>query len=77
MARTCGTQSGYRGGCRCDDCRRANRDYGREWYRRRRGVTGRATDSDGRNEAFGDLLHELFPFGLTDDCPARRQRVAA
>jgi len=24
MARDCGTQGGYRGGCRCDDCRAAN-----------------------------------------------------
>lgn len=24
-----------------------------------------------------DLLNELFPDGLTDDCPARRAKVAA
>ena len=31
-----GTLTAYTQGCRCDDCRRANRDYYRDWYARNR-----------------------------------------
>lgn len=31
-----GTISRYNSGCRCDECRRANREYGREYYRKRK-----------------------------------------
>lgn len=34
-ARKCGTDSRYRNGCRCDDCKRAHAAYQREWARRR------------------------------------------
>lgn len=27
-------------------------------------------------DLLADLLNELFPFGLTDDCPARRSASA-
>ncbi len=30
-----GTRARYRAGCRCEDCRRANREYNREWHRER------------------------------------------
>jgi hypothetical protein len=58
-----GTLSGYTGGCRCEECRSAQRAY----YEQR---GGGATPVD--PDLFSDLLHELFPDGLTDDCPARR-----
>lgn len=32
----CGTGPGYRGGCRCEDCRRWNRELQRQWRRRNR-----------------------------------------
>jgi hypothetical protein len=56
-------------GCRCDDCRKAMRDYAR---RRRFGESGTAVDVN--HDLLGDLLAELFPYGLTDDCPAARSR---
>lgn len=28
-----------------------------------------------QRELISDLLNELFPFGLTDDCPARKKRT--
>lgn len=33
---TCGTLSGYTGGCRCDDCRKANTTYNVAYRHRRR-----------------------------------------
>lgn len=66
-----GTIGAYTSGkCRCDDCRRAMTDYHREHR-------GGPADPTGWREAFADLLHELFPNGLTDDCPARRGGTAA
>lgn len=70
--------------CRCDDCRRAMRDYCGERRARRRGAGIAAPVApvapplgyDIYERALGDLLHELAPDGLTDDCPARR-RIAA
>ena len=32
----CGTYSNYTRGCRCDDCKEANRIYRREYYARRK-----------------------------------------
>lgn len=39
----CGTRTGYRRGCRCDDCKAAQRDYQRDWTRRRRQKTPAAS----------------------------------
>jgi hypothetical protein len=61
-----GTTYRYRRGCRCDSCRaaqtRAMRDYR---------STPRPPTVDYRSE-LADVLNDLFPDGLTDDCPARR-----
>jgi hypothetical protein len=70
-----GTASGYSyHGCRCDECRAAWARSKREWRARRRGSP--TTSYEGPNPALSRLLDELFPDGLTDECPARR-RVAA
>jgi hypothetical protein len=70
-----GTESGYSyHGCRCDECRAAWARSKREWRARRRGSP--TTSYEGPNPALSRLLDELFPDGLTDECPARR-RVAA
>lgn len=71
-----GTQSGYvNGKCRCERCRVAHRTY-QAGYRRR---NPRQRDSEYLRsyEAMRDLLHELFPDGLTDDAPNRRAKQAA
>lgn len=61
---THGTHNAYvNHGCRCDDCRAASSKY-----RRRRGPA--PVD----REALRDLLTELFPHGLTADCPAAARR---
>lgn len=57
-----GTTSRYTTGCRCTKCRQAARDYQRE----RRRIAEPDPDE------LSNLLHELFPLGLTDDCPARQ-----
>jgi hypothetical protein len=49
-------------GCRCESCL----DAAREHY------FTPSVDHD----FLSDLLNDLFPFGLTDDCPARRQQQA-
>jgi hypothetical protein len=60
-----GTPYQYRRGCRCDECREANiramRDY-------------RATPDPPKIDRgqLSDLLNDLFPDGMTDDCPIRR-----
>jgi hypothetical protein len=70
-----GTESGYSyHGCRCDECRAAWARSQRERRARRRGSP--PTSYEGPNPALSRLLDELFPDGLTDECPARR-RVAA
>jgi hypothetical protein len=59
-----GTENAYKNrGCRCELCLAARRED-----RRAPGVD---------HGLIADLLNELFPFGLTDDCPARRQQQAA
>lgn len=61
-----GTYSTYHNHkCRCDKCKAAAAGYARARYQRNRPVP---FDRD----AIADLLHELAPDGLTDDCPARR-----
>jgi hypothetical protein len=63
-----GTLTGYMNhGCRCEECRSAGRAY----FQQRRARP--QVDED----LLSDLLHELFPDGLTDDCPARRARATA
>jgi cytidine deaminase len=65
-----GTVGGYTNhGCRCGECRAAMSEY----LRRRRCGLSEPVD----REALKDLLHELFPDGLTDDCPARRRKAVA
>ena len=81
MAR-CGTNSGYTKGCRCVDCLAASRAYKRQYrnshrekINRRQRQRSQAVQVD--RKLLGDLLHELFPYGLTDDCPAARERRVA
>jgi hypothetical protein len=50
-------------GCRCDQCHKAACEYNRDRL-------GHGVKVD--KAAMRDLLHELFPLGLTDDCPARQ-----
>jgi hypothetical protein len=69
--KTHGTLTGYTRGCRCGECRRAIREYQR---RHRFGHRGAEAEID--TEALSDLLNELFPLGLTDECPARRAMAA-
>jgi hypothetical protein len=59
--------------CRCEKCREAHAAAQRAWKERKRGepVVRRPTYTVDE-ELLSDLLHELFPDGLTDDCPARR-----
>lgn len=69
-----GMRSTYQGGCRCEECREANRDYQRALYRRRR-PPRRGID----RALLAEALREIAPFGLTDDCPLAplRHREAA
>jgi hypothetical protein len=71
-----GTVHSYkRYGCRCDECTHANRAYKREW--RARHSNGDTAEIAAQREAFADLLHELFPFGLSEDAPCRRKQAVA
>jgi queuine/archaeosine tRNA-ribosyltransferase len=54
--------------CRCEACRRANREHSAHL---RKGDGTRHLHTE-----FAHLLHELFPLGLTDDCPARKANAA-
>jgi hypothetical protein len=88
MAR-CGTNSGYTKGCRCEACLTASRTYKQLWrdtHREQYNAQQRQRMRKYRNadavqvdrKLLGDLLNELFPYGLTDDCPARQgRRIAA
>jgi hypothetical protein len=68
---THGTRSGYlHWKCRCRPCLDAHLAYKRA-YRRR----GRPPEDDFGHEQLADLLHELFPLGLTTT--AERQREGA
>lgn len=63
-----GTRSTYvNHGCRCDECKAANAARSRAIYHGERLAPLHADEA-----RFADLLHELAPDGLTDDCPARR-----
>lgn len=63
-----GTPSGYSyHRCRCDVCRTAWRRKNRAKYHERMGDVVKVD-----RDRLSDLLNELFPMGLTDDCPARR-----
>lgn len=65
-----GTVGGYTNdGCRCVECTRAMREYNQ---RRMYGAGGPAPVD---RKALSDLLNELFPDGLTDDCPAARAKA--
>jgi hypothetical protein len=59
--------------CRCELCREAHSARSVRKARKRGGPVRAPTVRQGPIEEFlSDLLHELFPDGLTDDCPARR-----
>jgi hypothetical protein len=74
-----GTQYGYGIGCRCSACRGANAAAQRRYQERKRGgpVPVRGPSDRFGEDLLSDLLHELFPDGLTDDCPARRAKATA
>lgn len=59
---------GYSRGCRCDVCAGHERPKVRK-------TLPPALDYD--PALLSDLLHELFPFGLTDDAPLAHLRRAA
>lgn len=60
-------------GCRCDVCVGAARAYERD---RKRTARERGRETATPHQELADLLQELFPLGLTDDCPARRALAA-
>jgi hypothetical protein len=75
-----GTAYAYRkGGCRCEACRAEHAAKQREWKERKYGAPVRPRGPVDRfgEDLLSDLLHELFPDGLTDDCPARRGKATA
>jgi hypothetical protein len=74
-----GTVYAYREGCRCEACRAAHAAARRDYNERKRGepVEARGSYSKDDRDFLSDLLHELFPDGLTDDCPARRAKATA
>jgi hypothetical protein len=86
-----GTPKAYRNaGCRCEGCRAANRRYQREYRAARKngytpapGVKPPTVKQHRQSglagvdrKALADLLNEMFPLGLTSDCPARRKARA-
>lgn len=81
----CGTTTGYTGGCRCRDCRDAWAVYQRGYKARRAAMTPEERRRKPQRKGFStidhnllaDLLNELFPYGLTDDCPAAKARAAS
>ena len=75
-----GKLTSYTRGCRCDECRRAMARYQRDRNAarpKRSGSWGRGARLNDHEEALRALLMELCPSGLTDECPARRGRIAA
>jgi hypothetical protein len=77
---THGTLNAYNNrGCRCERCRTAKAEAQRSYKARKRGepVCVRGPIDRLGEDLLSDLLHELFPDGLTDDCPARRARATA
>jgi hypothetical protein len=56
-----GTVKSYTDGCRCESCRAAKR---RSRPPRRQPLVDR--------HLLAEALQDLFPLGLTDDCPVRR-----
>jgi hypothetical protein len=72
---THGTVSGYQThGCRCMPCRDARRDYDRRRAEQRREMASQPGLESVDRQVLADILVELFPDGLTDDCPAQRAR---
>lgn len=67
-----GTLANYRRGCRCPECRASNVENYRKYTATARGGGLVSVDRD----VLSDLLNEIFPLGLTDDCPARRRAAA-
>jgi hypothetical protein len=51
-------------GCRCDACKQARRDL---YHGGRHGPQDAVA-----TELLTEILQEMFPLGLTDDCPARK-----
>jgi hypothetical protein len=78
---THGTLHAYNNrGCRCEKCRAAKAASMREYKARKRGepvALARGSYAQVDQDLLSDLLHELFPDGLTDDCPARRAKATA
>lgn len=58
-----GSPQSYKDGCRCDECRWAMSRYNRD-------------RPPSRRDQLADALNELFPYGLTDDCPWAQGRLA-
>jgi hypothetical protein len=67
-----GTTNAYSNlGCR-SECKAANTEHARRG-REARGLSDATAD----HGMLSDLLHELFPDGLTDDAPRRKAKQAA
>jgi len=58
-----GTRSSYKGGCRCEECRRANADY--EKLRSQRHGRRLTSKCGSKPKHGGDPSHPLFPHGYT------------
>jgi hypothetical protein len=66
-----GTKRRYDTGCRCLDCGAANRTYQRTYRERQTRLIAV------NRPLLAEALNEMFPEGLTDDCPRARARQAA